>query len=85
MLLGTGDGGLAAKTDYAAGDGPLWVALGDLNGDGKLDLAVVNATAETVSVLLGMGDGKLAAPVDYPAGPDPLVGHAGRSERRRKA
>jgi hypothetical protein len=43
---------LAAKHDFATEDGPLSVTLGDLNGDGKLDLAVANFNSSTVSVLL---------------------------------
>ena len=33
----------AAKQDFTTGSGPFSVALGDLNGDGKPDLAVANA------------------------------------------
>ena len=42
----------APKQDFGTGDGPLSVALGDLNRDGKLDLAVVSFNFNTVSVLL---------------------------------
>jgi predicted nucleotidyltransferase len=42
----------APKQDFATEDGPLSVALGDLNGDGKLDLATANFNSSTVSVLL---------------------------------
>ncbi|HLN98743.1 MAG TPA: VCBS repeat-containing protein, partial [Pyrinomonadaceae bacterium] len=42
----------AAKQDFATGDAPLFVAVGDLNEDGKLDLAVANLNDSTVSVLL---------------------------------
>ena len=31
---------------------PLFIGLGDLSGDGKLDLAVANHNVSTVSVLL---------------------------------
>ena len=51
MLLNRGDGSFQAKLDYRTGRGPDSVAIGDLNGDGKPDLATANA-ANTVSVLL---------------------------------
>ncbi len=44
------------KTDFATGIFPVSVAVGDLNGDGKPDLAVANTGASTVSVLLGTAD-----------------------------
>jgi hypothetical protein len=36
---------------------PDFVAVGDFNGDGKLDLAVANPGGGTVCILLGRGDG----------------------------
>src|ERR1035438_4809239 len=46
------------------------VAVGDFNGDGKLDLAVDNpGSPGTVSMLLGNGDGTFQAPVNSAAGP----------------
>jgi hypothetical protein len=56
---------------FATGMNPQAVAYGDFNGDGKLDLAVVNSTANTVSVMLGNGDGTFKAKVDYPTGTAP--------------
>jgi len=58
VLMGKGDGNFRAPLNFLAGDSPFAVALGDLNGDGKLDLAVANETASTLSVLLGLGAGK---------------------------
>src|SRR5207249_1856606 len=42
----------AAKQDFATGTLPASVTLGDVNLDGKLDLATANALSNTVSVLL---------------------------------
>jgi hypothetical protein len=55
----------AAAQVYAAGDGPASIALGDLNGDGSLDLASANYNADTVSVLLNNRDGTFHARHDY--------------------
>lgn len=41
----------AAKTDYAVGPYPSSVAIGDLDGDGRPDIAVGNTSANTVSIL----------------------------------
>ena len=40
VLLGNGDGTFQDHVDYPTGSGPVSVATGDFNGDGKLDLAV---------------------------------------------
>ncbi|MGA8702058.1 MAG: FG-GAP-like repeat-containing protein [Candidatus Sulfotelmatobacter sp.] len=54
LLLGNGDGTFtqASGSPFAVGQGPIGIATADFNGDGKLDLAVVNATDGTVSILL---------------------------------
>jgi hypothetical protein len=41
---------------------------GDLNGDGRLDLALANANSNSVSVLPGNGDGSFQAGARYGAG-----------------
>jgi hypothetical protein len=46
-----------AGGSFAAGGKPVFVALADVNHDGRLDLVTANATSNTVSVLLGNGDG----------------------------
>ncbi|MCH8150539.1 MAG: VCBS repeat-containing protein, partial [Planctomycetes bacterium] len=57
---------------YPAGDGPQSVAIGDLDGDQVLDLAVANSRSDNVSVLLGVGDGTFAAEMHYSAGDGPV-------------
>jgi hypothetical protein len=42
----------AVQQTFAVGMNPVSVAVGDINGDGKPDLAVVNSGSNTVSVLL---------------------------------
>jgi hypothetical protein len=52
VLLGNGDGTFQAAVYYVAGAGSFSVAVGDFNGDTKLDLAVANFLSNNVSVLL---------------------------------
>jgi hypothetical protein len=66
-------GGFAAAANFSTGRGPQGVAVGDLNGDGKPDLVVANATSNTLSVLLGNGDGTFATRVTYNTGSAPVA------------
>ncbi|MBI3444535.1 MAG: VCBS repeat-containing protein, partial [Magnetospirillum sp.] len=50
-----------AHADTAVGTTPLSIGLGDLNGDGKLDMVVGNNGDNTVSIMLGQGDGTFVA------------------------
>jgi hypothetical protein len=65
-MLGNGDGTfLPGATHPFTGLVPeSTLAVGDFNGDGKLDLAV--AYGQGIAILLGNGDGTLQAAVDYP-------------------
>ncbi len=56
ILLGNGDGTFQPQAVMASGTQPSALALGDLNGDGKLDLVIANQT-NSVTVYLGNGDG----------------------------
>jgi hypothetical protein len=66
--LNRGDGSFQGKRNYRTGHGPFAVAIGDLNGDGKGDLAVANFGGNTVSVFVNKGDGSFQAKRDYAAG-----------------
>ena len=56
---------------YAVGTNPTSVAVGDFNGDGKLDVAVANSGSSNVSILLGNGDGTLQPARNFDAGVAP--------------
>ena len=48
---------LTRSSAMAAGNGPASIAVGDFNGDGKPDMAVVGFFSNTMSVFLNNGDG----------------------------
>ncbi|HEY4157212.1 MAG TPA: FG-GAP-like repeat-containing protein, partial [Polyangiaceae bacterium] len=73
VLLGNGDGTFPTHVEYPIGVDPAFVAVTDLNKDGKLDLVIENKGASagttdnsSISVLLGHGDGTFADRVDLP-------------------
>jgi hypothetical protein len=72
VLANRGDGTFRAKLDYATGLGPESVAIGDLNGDGKAELATANVAANSVSLFFNRGDGTFQAKRDYATGSGPF-------------
>ena len=83
VLLGDGKGAFtkAPGSPFPAGKTPFGVAIADLNGDGKLDLAVVNfsghperAENDGVTILLGDGKGgfKIMAGSPFTTGHSPV-------------
>ena len=84
MLLGNANGTFQPAQTSATGASPVSVAVGDFNGDGKLDLATANGRYD-VSVLLGNGDGTFQAPSQPRHRFEPRVRGRGRLQRRRQA
>ena len=66
---------LKGSLQFDTGLNPYSVAIGDLNGDGKLDLVTANGSFNGVSVLLGNGNGTFATAVSYGTGSDPRSGN----------
>jgi hypothetical protein len=71
FLKGNGDGSFALPLAFGAGIAPLFVAAGDLNGDGKLDVVATDYSSHVVRVSLGTGDGQFLPGVEYAAGSNP--------------
>ena len=79
VLLNDGSGNFtppATNPNIPVGDSPQSVALGDVDGDGDLDLLTANSGSNTVSVRLNDGSGNFT---DHPTNPDPAVGNGPRS------
>src|SRR5262249_5708343 len=76
VLLGNGDGTFRPALTYVAGGQyAAWVAVADVNRDGRPDLLVAsqcfssaNCTNGAISVLLGNGDGTFKTALDYSSG-----------------
>jgi hypothetical protein len=75
VILGDGKGGFGPPASFAPGGVPLFVATGDFNRDGKMDMAVTLNNPGEVAVLLGNGDGTFQPAVPYPveSGPQGLA------------
>ena len=66
-------GTFAAAANYAAGgSNPYHLVAADLNGDGKMDLAVAGDGSSQVGVLSGDGDGTFQDAVSYPVSGNPF-------------
>lgn len=57
---------------FTAGDGSVFTAIGDLDGDGNLDMVVANRASDDISVLLGQGGGAFGPQTRYGAGTGPV-------------
>ena len=78
ILLGNGDGTFQPPFTLSAGVTPSAMALGDFNGDGKRDIAVLDfgnfsGNNGAMYILLGKGDGTFQPPVLLNAGSGPAA------------
>ncbi len=67
VLLNNG-GAFGPGAPYDAGDNPFHAAVGDLDGDGAIDIAAVNRNGQNVSVFLNNGDGTFAEQIKFGVG-----------------
>ena len=72
ILLGDGSGRFsqAPGSPMRVGVIPYGVAIADVNGDRKLDLAVANQFSSTIALLLGNGDGTFVQTAGPPVPPN---------------
>jgi hypothetical protein len=77
VLLGNGDGTFEPPQTIPVDASSFYLAVGDVNGDGKPDLIIANfinkgyGTGDTVSVLLGNGDGTFGPARTFAVGKGP--------------
>jgi hypothetical protein len=74
IFLGDGAGGFTVAGSYSAGGNYslFGIAIADLNGDGKPDLATANFLRQNVTVFLGDGLGGFGSPQAFGAGTQPI-------------
>src|SRR5262249_34699267 len=73
LVQGNAPASFQSQTTFAAGSSPHSVAVADVNGDGKPDLAVANYGSNSVSVLLANGNGTFQNQQTFAAGSQPFA------------
>lgn len=72
IYLGDGNGNFTFRESVPnARPNANFLATGDFDGDGKIDLAVSDTNAAAVSVLMGQGTGTFSLAGNYGTGPEP--------------
>lgn len=69
VLLGNGDGTLYAAPSFPLGSGGTAVALGDFNGDGKVDYVTANQATDDVAIVTGAGGNVFGKATTYSVKP----------------
>ena len=64
-------GSFGKPKGFAVGASPSAIAIGDLNGDGRRDIAVANYRSDNVSILLGKGGGSFGKKRNFSVGSRP--------------
>jgi hypothetical protein len=59
-------------TNFAVGQEPFFVKVGDFNKDGFSDVATVNHTSNNISILLGNGTGSFNTATNFAVGTQPF-------------
>ena len=74
VLLGNGNGTFGSTATFTTSYGPAWIAVADLNGDGKPDLAIAHCCGETDTTFkFGNGDGTFQPDVHLAASVSPIT------------
>ncbi|CAF3946881.1 unnamed protein product [Adineta steineri] len=70
IFLNNGAGTFATQVTYPTGSSshPYGVAVGDFNGDGKIDIVTANSGNGHIGIFLNNGAGTFATQVTYPTG-----------------
>jgi len=65
----------SSPINFAVGNNPVSIAVGDFNGDGKTDIATASSVDSTVSVLFNTGDKRgdiFSSPINFAVGNNPV-------------
>ncbi len=71
VLLNAGDGTFPSQTIHGLGIRPFSVALGDLDGDDDLDMAIAISGSDSVEIMFNNGDGTFVLGAFLPTGDFP--------------